>query len=198
MPAPSPLSGSQPHPPRWFMFSSISRASETILLRRLALDVADEADAAGVVLVAGVVQALGGGSPFIGIYSRRLDPAEPCLAPSTRAFPSPGNGGRDANRRRRSKKVRPNRVVRGRCPGQETKSRSLADIALATQVTARCGNDPASPAVADRAIPVGRGIGSGPSRTASRMTQVVTSYGNPVDDGGSAGVCPTSLRGWCG
>ena len=30
MPAPSPLFSSQPHAPRWFMFSSISSASETI------------------------------------------------------------------------------------------------------------------------------------------------------------------------
>ena len=58
MPAPSPLSASQPHAPRWFMFSSICSASETICVRRLALDVADEADAAGVVLETGIVQAL--------------------------------------------------------------------------------------------------------------------------------------------
>ena len=59
MPAPSPVLASQPHAPRC---CRLMRTCEPLLddrVRAAPLDVDDEADAAGVVLVAGVVQALG-------------------------------------------------------------------------------------------------------------------------------------------
>ena len=63
MPAPSPISLSAPTAPRWSRFSRILQTLLDDLVRALALDVGDEADAAGVVLVPGSVQAVAGGDP---------------------------------------------------------------------------------------------------------------------------------------
>ena len=52
MPAPSPCSGSAPVAPRWVRFLRIDSPCVMIAWRLLALDVGDEAEAAGVVLVA--------------------------------------------------------------------------------------------------------------------------------------------------
>ena len=56
MPAPSPVCGSQPQAPRCVRLRSTVEALLDDVVRRLALDVGDEADAAGVVLEARVVQ----------------------------------------------------------------------------------------------------------------------------------------------
>ena len=58
MPAPSPVLASQPHAPRCARLISTWSACCTMRVRLAALDVDDEADAAGVVLVARVVQNL--------------------------------------------------------------------------------------------------------------------------------------------
>jgi hypothetical protein len=63
MPAPSPVSGSAPQAARCESRFRISRPfSLHDVARFLALDVGDEADAAGVVLGGGVVEAVLGGS----------------------------------------------------------------------------------------------------------------------------------------
>ena len=61
MPAPSPVLTSQPQAPRCSRLMSTCSALRDDAVRLAALDVDDEADAAGVVLVGGVVQAGSGG-----------------------------------------------------------------------------------------------------------------------------------------
>ena len=57
MPAPSPVSGSEPAAPRCSRLTSSVEGVADDGVRALALDVGDEADAAGIVLVGGAVQA---------------------------------------------------------------------------------------------------------------------------------------------
>ena len=59
IPAPSPVFGSAPAAPRCSRFSSATIARCDGLVRRHAVEARDEGDAAGVVLVAGVVEADG-------------------------------------------------------------------------------------------------------------------------------------------
>ena len=58
MPAPSPARGSAPTAPRCSRLQRIASASSTSLCDLRALDVGDEADAAGILLERGIVQAL--------------------------------------------------------------------------------------------------------------------------------------------
>ena len=67
MPAPSPAIGSAPTAPRCSRFSRMSSASLTIWCDLRALQVGDEADAAGVVLALGIEQAARFGDEVCGI-----------------------------------------------------------------------------------------------------------------------------------
>ena len=71
MPAPSPVFFSQPQAPRCSRFSRIWSALLDDVVRLAALQVDDEADAAGVVLVLGVVEALRAGEELLSCHDFR-------------------------------------------------------------------------------------------------------------------------------
>ncbi len=60
MPQPSPIFGSAPTAPRWSRFFRIARPCSTMAWRLAVLHVGDEADAAGILLACGIVEALRG------------------------------------------------------------------------------------------------------------------------------------------